>query len=297
MQKNKILIVDDDKANLDVLNHILKNDYTVYVAKSGEMAVKRAVSDQPDLILLDIIMPDMSGYDVLKVLKEDETTKSIPIIFITALNSSADEERGFLLGAVDYIVKPFNNSVLKARIRIHIKALEQARAIENFGTADVLTEIANRRQFDERLACEWDEALRNQKSLSLLSIDIDMMQQYNQTYGYLQGDVLLQTIAKEFYRFLRSEDDLVARTGGEEFAFILPDTDLKTATDLAREIHHAVEIMEIPSMGTLTTQITVSIGIATKTPTAGEEALILLEEANKELSRAQDAGGNQIMVG
>ncbi|MCL2051006.1 MAG: diguanylate cyclase [Lachnospiraceae bacterium] len=292
--KNRILIVDDDKSNLDVLNHILKNDYSIYVAKSGETAIRRAVSDQPDMILLDIIMPDMSGYDVIKVLKEDEATKSIPVIFITALSSVADEERGFLLGAVDYIMKPFNNSILKARLRIHMKALEHARMIEDFGTIDVLTEIANRRNFEHRLAAEWVKAIKGNKPLSILLIDIDMMQQYNQTYGYLQGDVLLQTIAKVFAGFLRNEDDLVARISGEEFAFLLPNADFYEACALANEINHFVEIMEIPSMGSLTTQITCSIGVAADTPKAGEDFQALYKEANEKLSCAKEAGGNHV---
>ena len=290
MQKNRILIVDDDKTNIDVLNHILKNEYTIFVAKNGDMALKRALKDLPDLILLDIVMPDMSGYDVLKILKENEATKSIPVIFITALSSAADEERGFLLGAVDYIVKPFNNSILKARIRIHMKALQQARFIESSGTMDALTEIPNRHYFDEQLQVEWEKSIKTEEPLSLLAIDIDMMQQYNQTYGYLQGDVLLQTIANALSNHLRTEADIVARIGGEEFALILPNTCEQKATELARNISNSIALMEVPSMGSLTTHVTVSIGGATKTPQEGDDAVSLFEEAQNAISRAKDAG-------
>ena len=293
-EKGRILIVDDDKANLDVLNHILKNEYTVYVAKTGEMAIRRAVTDQPDLILLDIIMPDMSGYEVLSELKERDSTRSIPVIFITGLSSVADEERGFLLGAVDYIVKPFNNSIVKARIRTHMKTLQQMRTIERLGTIDPLTEVANRRYFDEYLAVEWEKAILEEKSLGIISIDVDLFKQYNDTYGHLQGDVLLQTIAKVFFRHLRNENDIVARIGGEEFIFILPDTELEEATALAEEIRYAVEVMVIPNMGHLATHTTVSIGVAAKRPKEGDDVRELLELADKELYRAKDAGRNHV---
>lgn len=292
--KSRILIVDDDKANLDILNHILKSDYVVHVAKSGEMAIRRALYDQPDLILLDVLMPDMSGYEVLKVLKENEATKSIPVIFITALKNTADEERGFLLGAVDYVTKPFNHSIIKARIRIHMKSLKQIRLIEQFGTTDVLTEIPNARYFDERFFYEWEKAIYENKSLSILLINVDGLKQYNEIYGHLQGDVLLQTLAKTFFNYLHNDDDLVVRLGGDEFAFLLPERDLAAAKALADEICHDVAAMEIPSIGLLTTQTTVSIGIAALVPKSGDDPTILLEKANHELLRAKDAGGNQV---
>jgi len=281
MHKLKILIVDDDKANLDILNHTLQNEYIVYVAKSGEMAIKRALADQPDLILLDIVMPDMSGYDVLKILKENNATKAIPIIFITALNSAADEERGFLLGAVDYIVKPFNSSILKARIKVHMRDLKKSRIIERMGTFDVLTELSNRQSFEERLFIEWEREIHNKTPLSIISIDIDNFKQYNETYGYLQGDVLLQTIAEVFSEYLHTDADIVARIDGDEFAFLLPDTDEAKTLEIAHAIRHAVDVMEIPSMGSMSTQFAIKIGVATKIPEADKCALSLLEEAEK----------------
>ena len=279
MEKNKILVVDDDKSNLDIISHILKNEYTVYVAKSGEMAVKRALDDQPDLILLDIVMPDMSGYDVLKILKENDITKSIPVIFITALGSVADEERGFLLGAVDYIVKPFNTSILKARVKVQMKARKKARVIERIGTFDVLTELANRRRFEICLISEWERELSNKAPLSIIRVDIDNLKQYNETYGYLQGDVLLQTMSEVLAHSLHTNADMVARIDGDEFAILLPDTSYEEATEIARSIKHAVEVMEIPSMGPMNTQVTVKISVTTRIPEAGECALGLLEKA------------------
>ncbi len=294
--KFSILIVDDEKTNLDVLNHILKNEYTIYVAKSGELALKRAVEDQPDLILLDIIMPDMSGYEVLKELKENDSTRNIPVIFITGLASAQDEEKGFLLGAVDYIIKPFNNAIVKSRVRTHLKIVQQMRTIEQMGKMDALTEIPNRRCFDERIGIEWKRAIREAETISILSVDADLFKQYNDTYGHLQGDILLQTLAKVFVSALKRPTDFVARIGGEEFVIILPNTELEGAGAIAEEIRRSVETMVIPSMGSETTNITVSIGVAAGKPKIDDEYVELLDEADKELYRAKNLGRNRVCV-
>ncbi|MCL2254288.1 MAG: diguanylate cyclase [Lachnospiraceae bacterium] len=292
--KDRILIVDDEKVNLDALNHILKNEYTVYVAKTGAMAIARAEQDKPDLILLDIVLPDMSGYDVLKELKENINTKAIPIIFITELNNVSDQERGFLLGAADFITKPFSNAIIKARVRTHLKSAKQMRTIEQLCTMDPLTEIANKSQFDEFLAAEWEKAVRDNKPISILNIDLDLFKQYNDTYGYLQGDVLLQSLVQVLVAHIRPEIDLAARIGGEEFAVILLDTDLTAATVMAEEICLAASIKEIPSMGYSATQMTVSIGVAVKTPNADDDIREFLEEADRKLKKAKSFGRNQV---
>lgn len=142
-QKSSILIVDDEKSNLDVLNHVLRSHYTVYVAKSGAAALKRAEADKPDLILLDVIMPDISGFDVIRQLKSDPGTRDIPVIFITGLTSIEDEEKGLSLGAVDFIAKPFHHPLVMARVRNHLRLVRQDRLIRNLCLLDPLTEIAD----------------------------------------------------------------------------------------------------------------------------------------------------------
>lgn len=132
-RRSSVLIVDDEKSNLDVLNHILHNDYTVYVAKSGDMALKRAVADKPDLILLDVIMPGMSGFEVLEQLKADPQTRDIPVIFVTGLSSIEDEEKGLALGAADFIAKPFHHPLVMARVRTHLRLAEQDRLLAQLG--------------------------------------------------------------------------------------------------------------------------------------------------------------------
>jgi diguanylate cyclase (GGDEF)-like protein len=295
-EKSSILVVDDENTDLDVINNILRSEYTVYVAKTGEMALRRAMSDHPDLILLDIMLPDMSGYEVLRHLKECDETRMIPIIFITGLSNPADEERGFLLGAVDYVTKPFNSSVVKARIRNHMKIVRQMRTVERLGTIDVLTEILNRRGFWEHLGAEGDTAANEGKVLSVLSIDVDGFRQYNETYGHLQGDILLQTLAKAFARQTRQFIDLVARVGSDEFAVLMPGVELAPAVEAAEALRLAVELLEISSMGEMTTQATVSVGVASRVPAHGKDAFEILAEAGREMERAK-AEGNRVCSG
>jgi diguanylate cyclase (GGDEF)-like protein len=295
-EKSSILVVDDENTDLDVINNILKSEYTVYVAKTGEMALRRAMSDHPDLILLDIMLPDMSGYEVLKRLKCYEATRMTPIIFITGLGTPADEERGFLLGAVDYITKPFNHSIVKARIRNHMKIVRQMRTVERLGTIDVLTELLNRRGFWEHLGAEGETAANAGKPISILCIDVDSFHQYNETYGHLQGDILLQTLAKTFARQTRQFVDLAARVGGDEFAVFMPGLDLAAAVEAAEALRQTVEVMEISSMGTMTTQATISIGVAAGVLQQGKDIFEVLAEADREMERAKREG-NQVCSG
>jgi diguanylate cyclase (GGDEF)-like protein len=295
-EKSSVLVVDDENTDLDVINNILKGEYVIYVAKTGEMALRRALNDHPDLILLDIMLPDMSGYEVLKRLKECDATRMIPIIFITGLGAPADEERGFLLGAVDYVTKPFNHSVVKARIRNHMKIVHQMRTVERLGTIDVLTEILNRRGFWEHLGAEGEVAAKENKVISILSIDVDAFRQYNETYGHLQGDILLQTLARVFSKQVRQFIDLVARVGADEFAVFMPGVELSAAVEMAEAMRQTVELLEISSMGSMATQATVSIGVASRIPAHGKDAFEILAEAGREMERAKGEG-NKVCSG
>lgn len=231
-----ILVVDDDRSNLDVLSFILKPQYTVQVAKSGLSALKRAQEQQPDLILLDVLMPDMNGFEVLAELKASDSTRHIPVIFITGLGRAEDEERGFLLGAVDYIVKPFKASTIKARVRTHMRIVKQIRTIERLCLIDGLTDIPNRRSLDQHLETEWNSARREKTPLSLLIVDVDRFKNFNDTHGHPQGDVLLQSLAQTLLSVLKRPRDFAARMGGEEFAVLLPDTMLPGALAIAEEL-------------------------------------------------------------
>jgi diguanylate cyclase (GGDEF)-like protein len=302
--KFSVLIVDDEKTNIDILSAVLKQDYTIYVAKSGQGAMKRAKEEAPDIILLDILMPDMDGFDVLRRLKEDPATLNIPIIFITGLDDAEDEEKGLALGAVDYIKKPFNTAIVLARIRTQLQILKHIRTIERLGTIDALTNILNRRGFDKRIREEWRRTCRNNTAISFMMIDADNFKTYNDTYGHPQGDVLLQTLARILSRAMKRPTDIAARLGGEEFGVLLSDTGMEGAVRIAENIRAEVEAAVIPrATNGEPTSITVSIGVTSVRPvkeTSTAEELensirTFIRRADNLLYKAKAAGRNKVI--
>jgi diguanylate cyclase (GGDEF)-like protein len=297
-EKLSILVIDDETANLAVLNRVLSPEYTVFTAKSGEEGLSRVASDPPDLILLDIIMPGIDGFEVLKTLKESPETKSIPVIIITGLDNDRDEERGLMLGAVDYISKPFKNHIIIARVHTHLQILQHIRMVEQLGLIDPLTNIANRRCFDDRLDIEWRRAIREKQPISFMMMDVDKFKNYNDTYGHPQGDTLLQTIAKIFNSAARRPGDLAARLGGEEFGVLLPDTGIEGALEVAEEIRSRVEAARIITAdGNTITSITISIGVTVHVPTDDSSVESFLSQADKNLYIAKEGGRNQVYSG
>ncbi|MDR1160428.1 MAG: diguanylate cyclase [Syntrophomonadaceae bacterium] len=293
--KQTILIVDDERLSSAVLNNILSPAYSILMSRSGKTALEIAAQAIPDLIVLDIIMPDMNGFDVLKNLKNNAVTSKIPVIFITGLNNVRDEENGFLLGAVDYITKPFIGTIVKARVNTHMQIVRQMRMIENLGMIDPLTYIPNRRNFDERLDMEWKRAIRDKRPISFLMIDLDNFKQFNDAYGHLQGDELLKTVAKVFASCIRRPADLAARLGGEEFGVILPNTDLNGAMKVAEDIRAMTEAVRI----TISNQknkasSTVSIGAVTRYPETEDSALELIAKADEYMYTAKKNGKNRV---
>ncbi len=180
--KQRVLAVDDEKSNLKVLSELLQNDANISLAKDGAQALRKAIELQPDLILLDIMMPDMSGFEVIRLLKQDPLTSHIPVIFITALNDVLNEEKGLELGACDYISKPFNSAVCKARVRLHLRLARQQTLLERLAKVDPLTSIGNRRKYDEVFEREFKVSSRAQTPFSLAMIDIDHFKSYNDQY-------------------------------------------------------------------------------------------------------------------
>jgi diguanylate cyclase (GGDEF)-like protein len=297
-QKHSVLAVDDERSNLAVLNRILSPDYAVFTAKSGEEALDRARRDHPDLILLDIVMPGMDGFTVMEKLRSSQETKDIPVIFITGLNSEEDEERGFALGAVDYIMKPFRNAIVKARVMTHIQIVQQIKTIEMLGLMDPLTNIPNRRSFDRHMDIEWRRCIRERKPLSFLMMDLDKFKNYNDTYGHPQGDVLLKEVCKIFTSVARRPCDLAARVGGEEFAVILPDADSESALAIAEKIRKKVEALRISTAdGSAVTYATISIGVITAIPQKDDSMKDFIAKADEYLYVAKNAGRNRVYAG
>ena len=297
-EKNKILIVDNDRSHILILSNILKPLYSIFAAKDGKTAVKIAKENTPDLILLDVVMPDMTGYEVFAALKNHENTSRIPVMFITGLDGIEEEEKGFELGAVDYITKPFKDAIVRARVKTQLQIVEYIRQIESFGRTDLLTQIHNRRSFEMQINTEWYRALREKEPLSMLMIDIDHFKKYNDTYGHIQGDEALREVADIFKRTSKRRTDFISRWGGEEFALLLPGTDLHGALELAEAIRVNVENSLIPCIEEArkgeNTSITVSVGVNTKMPCENDSVTEFIFSADKALYTAKNTGRNRV---
>ena len=293
-KKNSVLIVDDEELNIMALTQILSPNYTVYTAKNGQDAITAAKKYSPDVILLDILMPEMNGYTVIYALKSHEKTQAIPVIFVSGLRNAGDEEKGLALGAADYISKPFSAAIVKLRVYNQVKMLNQFHTIERLSMRDQLTEIFNRRGFDNRINMEWIRAIRKNATISILMIDVDKFKEYNDTYGHQQGDVVLQTVAQTVTQALNRPGDIAARWGGEEFVVLLPNTELTGALNIAERLRLNVEKIMIPCTNGVGTKITISIGVNTQTPAKNSSLESFISKADKALYEAKAAGRNKV---
>ncbi|MCL2018997.1 MAG: diguanylate cyclase [Oscillospiraceae bacterium] len=285
-RKFKILAADVEKANLDVLIHILKDYYAVYPAKTGESCLKKAVEIVPDLILLDVLLPDINGFDVLKRLKSDDLTSSIPVMFITSLSNSEDENRGLQLGAVDFINKPFNSEIVKARIKTQLQLVKHIRRIEEMDIYDETTGMPNRRNFDSQLAVEWARAVRERNPVSLIMMDIDEYEVIFETHGKEYTEGLLRGVSEVINTRLKRQTDVKARYRGTVFAIILPNTPKDGAKIVAEDIKAGVRNLVI-SGGE---RVTLSVGISSMEPTRSDPVSNLVFQADRNLYKAKIEG-------
>ncbi len=291
--RSRILIVDDERININILNALLKTDYKIMVATDGEQAIEAAINGQPDLILLDILLPGLDGHQVSRKLKSDPATRAIPIIFITAMGDAENETMGFSLGAVDYIPKPFNNAVVKARVGVHLRLKRQNDMLENLASMDALTGVPNRRAYDLARAEEWRRCQREKLPISFIMIDIDQFKQYNDNYGHGAGDECLIRIAKALNSCVRRPGDMLARYGGEEFAAILSGTHAEGAVQMAQQFHAAVSDLTIShEHSVIAPHVTISIGIATTRRTDEVTLEQLSHAADKMLYQVKESGRN-----
>jgi diguanylate cyclase (GGDEF)-like protein len=295
LDTQKVLVADDDGINRQVLASLLKPEFVVLLAKTGEQTIERAQRHLPDLVLLDVMLPDMDGYEVLRRLRADPATAHIEVIFITGMGRPEDEARGLMLGAADYITKPFNTTVVMARVATHLQVVRQRRMLEHLANVDGLTELANRRRFDEIYAGEWQRATRHAHTMSVALLDIDCFKQFNDFYGHPAGDRAMRAVARVVRNAMRRPCDLGARYGGEEFVVLMPETDAAQALYVAESIREAVAQLLIPHEKSAASPVlTVSIGGATL-PVGGEESSqALFDAADAALYRAKEAGRNRV---
>ena len=294
----RILIVDDAMENIQILHHALQDEHDVLFAMNGAKALEMAQHQQPDVILLDAMMPDMDGYDVCSALRASAATRDIPIIFVTALKTPEDETRALDAGAADFISKPVNAAVVRARVRTQLTVKRQSDALRELTLTDGLTAVANRRAFDETLANEWRRCARVQTPVALIMVDIDQFKNYNDAYGHQAGDACLQQVAGAMRRAAGRPQDLVARYGGEEFAILLPQEDGHGAEGVARRLLDEVSLLSIPhAHSSVTPWVTVSMGLASMIPADGATPGDLIKRADALLYQAKAAGRNRYSAG
>ena len=295
-KKARILLVDDQAVNIHMVHQMFVDEYQVFMATSGQQALAFCASTPPDLILLDVAMPGMNGLEVCCALKQQASTASIPIIFLTSLDTSEAENACWDSGADDFVSKPVNPRTLQKRVRAHLTLKNQTDLLRQQAFIDGLTGVANRRQFDEQLAREWSSCGRSNSPLSLAMLDIDYFKRYNDSYGHQQGDLCLHTIATAIGKNIQREGDLFARYGGEEFCIVLPRTELKDSIHIIQSVEKLVRALKIPHQSAIDSEIvTVSIGLASLIPQKNQSATDLVALADKQLYHAKDKGRGRVM--
>ncbi len=295
--QQKLLIVDDTHSDIMILKDLFASYCRTCFAGNGEEALESAVSDDPPhLIILDVILPDMDGYEVCRRLKADSRTRDIPVIFITVKDQHEDEIHGLELGAVDYITKPFFLPVVSARVKTHLELKRHRDILERLSSLDGLTGVPNRRSFDDYYFQEWKNAIREGTFISMIMIDIDHFKAYNDNYGHTRGDECLKEVAKGLAASLRRPKDFAARYGGEEFAVILPGTDQEGALHIAEILKDKITSMNIPhDYSPVAAHITISLGVATHYhPSMNAPPDALREASDRALYQAKRAGRDRI---
>ncbi|WP_226976293.1 diguanylate cyclase [Vibrio fluvialis] len=292
-----VLVVDDQATNIQLIYQLLKNEYDVLMATTGQQAIAVCREHKPDLILMDVLIPDINGWETCKILKRDPDIATIPVIFVTALTDQDDENACWDAGAVDFLQKPINANTLKHRVRAHLTLKHQSDLLRLLAYVDGLTGISSRRHFDQYIETQMGHAFRKQESLGVLLIDIDFFKQYNDRYGHIAGDDCLRQVAQSLKQSCLRSADMVARYGGEEFVLVLPDTDENGLEHIAQRIKQQLEQEAIAHIGSPTSLLTVSAGGAVYQPgdqPGSTEAMLVL--ADTMLYKAKAEGRNQSRV-
>jgi len=275
--KHTILIIDDDTLNITALTHLLIDEFNVYVEQSGARGIKTAKEVQPHIILLDVVMPDMNGFEVLAALKKEDATKDIPVIFVTGLNNTRDEEQGLILGAVDYINKPFSAYIVKLRIRNQLQIYGQLQENHELSTMD-------------NLAVEWENATKSQSSLSFALLNVDNLKKYNEKYGYQKGDETLKNLSNIIVQATYNKSTQAVRWNGDEFAIVLGKTEENEAKKIVETI------IEIIQNDNTLSEITVSVGLHSCVPSLSNNYAIdhFISDVNTALASARTIDANKI---
>lgn len=294
VNRARILIVDDEPINIHILSNALTETYDIFAVTSGSAAIDFCLETPPDLILMDMDMPIIDGVAACNMLKKHTETLDIPVVFVTGHGDANAEDRCWNAGGVDFLTKPVNVNTLKHRIKSHVALKFLTDELRRMAYQDGLTQVNNRRYFDEYLARQQKLNQRSGNSLALLMFDIDFFKSFNDLYGHLAGDDSLKLVAKALKDAVVRPGDFVARFGGEEFAIVLPETDLTGAISVAKKVQQEIHALQIEHKGSPFEMITGSIGIAVCDPASAEQNE-LIEIADKRLYQAKTSGRNMFV--
>jgi diguanylate cyclase (GGDEF)-like protein len=291
-----ILIVDDEVSNIEILSAALEEDHEICFATSGEEAMEIARAAMPDLVLLDVLMPDIDGYEVCRRIKADPLLADIPVIFTTALGDQEAEVRGLGLGAIDYVTKPISPVIVQARVRNHLEMKRMRDQLAELAVTDALTGLGNRRRLERTLSQEVARLARTAAALSVVILDIDFFKRFNDSYGHSAGDRCIAMVGATLNRAVRRAADLAVRYGGEEFACVLPEASHEEAMAVAHNIRDRVHALGIPhSQSDAAPYVTVSVGVATAICTPGADLSSWIKAADAQLYLAKAAGRNNVV--
>ena len=294
-KQDNILIIDDSPVQAKMLKSILEDDYTITLANTAEAGLECARNGSFCLVLLDVVMPGMDGFGLLKRLQEEVVTQHTPVILITSLSDVEHEERGLTLGAVDYITKPYHPPIVRARIHTQVKLYRYQQQIELRAMLDPMTGISNRRSYDACCHQKWQDAIRLGLPLSLCMMDIDKFKVYNDTFGHPAGDKVICSVAQTAHHYLRRSTDFLARYGGEEFVAISIGSETAEAFEQLKRLRHAVDYLHIPHNPEASPWVTVSIGGITVQPKQGDVYDTYLKVADAMLYDAKRLGRNRVI--
>lgn len=296
--KSTILIIDDNAETIRLLSAMVRDQARVVFATSGPAGLAIARTERPQLILLDVEMQSMDGFQVCASIMADPDLRHCPVIFVTASASTESEIACLDAGAVDFITKPLNAAVVQARVRTHLRLQAALASLDVLANNDGLTGLYNRRYFDQQLALEVARHRRQQTSLGLALIDVDHFKRYNDHYGHLQGDDCLRQVAAALAGATRRPGELVARYGGEEFVVLLPNTGSDEVQRYGEWICSHVNGLQLPHAASdVAPQVTVSVGLCASVPDAATTPSSLLEVADSALYQAKREGRNRCSMG
>lgn len=304
------MVVEDSKVAIKAITDYLEDmDVLPLVAETGSAAIEMYRNERPDIILLDIILPDIDGFDVAKEIRRLQGKNDwTAIIFLSVMSKDEDLAQGIEVGGDDYLMKPVGRVVLQAKVNAMHRLVRMQRALvglaerlneanqelQRLSTTDGLTGIANRRLFDESLDREWRRCRRLKKPLSVILFDVDLFKKYNDKYGHQTGDECLRLVAKEVSRTASRPGDMAARYGGEEFVLILAETDQEGARWVADRIRQNLSALKIPHDGSDYKHVTISCGVVSVVPGEELSAEKLVKSADIALYIAKEHGRNRV---